>query len=140
MFKKYDSNILKLLNDLQHYKPLASNPTSNIKVMIDEFINASHIKGWITEKEKAFLRNDHPHCPVFYGLPKIQKRLDDLPLRPIVCVSVTEPLSQFVDFFLRNYVYNLSSYLGDTTDALNVINNFNCESNELLVSLGVQSL
>lgn len=141
-FDNYNCGILKLLHDVQCYKPLISNPTSDIKSMIDGYINESHTKGWITDKEKSFLLSDHPRCPVFYGLPKIHKRLIDPPLRPIVSGigSITEPLSQFVDFFLRNYVYSLPSYLGDTTDVLNLINNFTCESNVLLVSLDVQSL
>ena len=140
--KNYDCGIFKLLNDEKHYQPLLCNPTSSTKNMIDEFIDISHKKGWIIDKEKAFLLSDHPRCPVFYGLPKIHKRLDDPPLRPIVSGigSLTEPLSQFVDFFLRKYVHSLPSYLGDTTDVLNLINDWNCESNDVLVSLDVQSL
>jgi len=152
--KNYDCGIFKLLNDEKHYQPLPRNPTSSTKTMIDDFIDSSHKKAWITDKERAFLLSDHPRCPVFfllsdhprcpvfYGLPKIHKRLDDPPLRPIVSSigGLTEPLSQFVDFFLRQYVHGLPSYLGDSTDVLNLIDNWKCESDDVLVLLDVQSL
>lgn len=138
----YECSILKLLDDEKQYKHLPSNPMCEIKKMIDDFIDNSSKKGWITEKERAFLMKDYPICPVFYGLPKIHKRLIDPPLRPIVSSidSLTEPLSQYVDFFLRKYVHSLPSYLGDTTDILNVVNDWHCEQNDILVSLDVQSL
>ena len=120
---KYDQGIKSQLMDTNHYTALPSNPTACVKNKIDNFIEASHKRGFITDKEKTFLVNDHPVCPVIYGVPKIHKTLENPPLRPIVSSigSLTEPLSQYVDHFLRVHVQNLPSYLGDTTDVLNLI-------------------
>ena len=140
---KYDQGIKSQLMDTNHYTALPSNPTANVKTKIDGFIDTSLMRGFITDKEKQFLVKDHPVCPVIYGVPKIHKTLENPPLRPIVSSigSLTEPLSQYVDHFLRTHVQNLPSYLGDTTDVLNLIQNLKCEHADIiLASLDVQSL
>ena len=73
----------------------------SIKAEIDSYIESAFNQGWITEKEKSFLTTKCPICALFHGLPKIHKSLIDPPLRPIVANigSVTEPLSQYLDFF-----------------------------------------
>lgn len=141
-FEQYDKGIRSQLNDTQCYIPLKSNPTEQIKTEIDSYIESAFTKEWITEKEKLFLITKHPICPVFYGLPKIHKSVEDPPLRPIVSSMgcVTEPLSQYVDFFIKKYLPTLPSYLGDTTDVLKTIDSFKCGENMILATLDVQSL
>lgn len=141
-FEQYDKGIKNQLMNRDFYVPLRSNPTERIKLEIDATITLALDSGWITEKEKEFLITKHPVCPVLYGLPKIHKSLVDPPLRPIVSGngSLTEPLSQFVDFFIKKLVPSLPSFLGDTTDLLNVINGFNVEATTILVTMDVQSL
>lgn len=47
-----------------------------------------------------------PKIPSFYMLPKIHKNLENPPGRPIISgnESLTEPASEFVDFFLKPFV------------------------------------
>ncbi len=71
-------------SDTNYYTPLNQNPLSDYKSEIDLVIKQSLTRGWITEKESEFLSVKHPICPVFYGLPKIHKSLQNPPLRPIV--------------------------------------------------------
>lgn len=103
----------------------------------DNFIDSAFKRGWITEREKEFLCIKHPICQAFYVLPKIHKSLQNTPLRPIEAStgSLMEPLSQFVDHFIRKYV---TTFLGDTTDVLNIID-IRCNDYELLKTFDVQS-
>ena len=54
--------------------------------------------------------------------------------------SVTEPLSQYLDFFIKKFVKTVPSYLGDTTDILKLIDSYRCEDNVILVSFDVKNL
>uniref|UniRef100_A0A8C2DIT0 Uncharacterized protein n=1 Tax=Cyprinus carpio TaxID=7962 RepID=A0A8C2DIT0_CYPCA len=96
---KYNLSIMSQLNDKDCYTPLIHNPLKQHEVEIDQLLEKALHRGWITVK--------HPVCPMFYGLPKIHKSLIDPPLRPIVSSigCLTEPLSQYLDFFLKKYVY-----------------------------------
>ena len=79
----------------------------------------------------------------FYMLPKIHKRLDNPPGRPIFSGNgcPTEKISQFVDHFLQPTVKYLPSYVRDTTHSLSKINdNTNLPANSVLVTMDVASL
>lgn len=69
---------------------------------------------------------EHPITPVLYTLPKIHKPYRDIPSgRPIVAAigSLTEKISAFVNFHLQPLVTSLPSYIRDTMDFIEVINN-----------------
>ena len=55
----------------------------------------------------------------FYLLPKIDK--PNNPGRTIVCnkLTLTEKISQYVEFHLKPYAQNANSFIQDTTDFLN---------------------
>ena len=63
-------------------------------------------------------------------------------IRPIVssCESITEKISQFVDKWLQPYVKNLPSYVQDTTEFINIIEQTKPPSNCKLASIDVSSL
>lgn len=130
------------LNDKDCYTTLSRNPLEPYKTEIDQVLEKALQRGWITVKEKYFLTVKHPICPVFYGLPKIHKSLIDPPLRPIVSSigCLTEPPSQYLDFFLKKYVCEVPSYLGDTSNILRLLETFECDSDFILVTCDVQSL
>lgn len=76
---------------------------------------------FITLNEFKFMVQSHPIHPVFYTLPKIHKSLTEpVPGRPIVAgtQSLTEPLSPYIDLFVKPLVFELPSYLKDMTDFL----------------------
>lgn len=141
-FQQYNQNILSQLSAREYYTPLKSNPTETFKCQIHEHILLAHERNWITQKERDFLLVEHPVCPVFYGLPKVHKCAINPPLRPTVASigSLTEPLSQFVDFFIKKFVSGLPSFLEDTVDILNIIKECKCEQNDIFVTVDVQSL
>ena len=94
------------------------------------------------KKEHAYLTNQCPVTPIIYSLPKIHKHPTEPPLRPIVSGrgSLTEPLSKYVDFFLKDFLKDLPAYLGDTKDVLNCLSNCTLNQNTMLVSLDVENL
>ena len=63
-------------------------------------------------------------------------------IRPIVssCESITERISQFVDRWLQPYVQRLPSYVKDTTELINQIEQLKLPTNCYLASIDVSSL
>ena len=62
-----------------------------------------------------------PKFARFYLLPKIHKRLHDVPGRPVIsnCGYYTENISAFLDFHLQPLAQAVKSYIKDTKDFLN---------------------
>ena len=78
--------------------------------------------------------------PLFYTLTKIHK---PTPVgRPIIsgCDGPTEKLSAFIDKLLQPITQNQQSYLKDTTDFTNILENIKVPKNTILVSMDVTSL
>ena len=59
-----------------------------------------------------------PKFDRFYLLPKIQKRLHDVPGRPVISNYryYTENISSFLDFHLQPLAREVKSYIKDTND------------------------
>ena len=68
---------------------------------------------------KYFMVKD-PKFPRFYLLPKIHKRLHDVPGRPVIsnCNYYTENISSFLDFHLQPLARGVKSYIKDTNHFL----------------------
>lgn len=139
----YDQEALRQLQDLTYYRPLPSDPTSKFQKEIESFLQHAHDSSIISEQEFKYLFNRTPTRPVFYVLPKVHKSLSNPPGRPIVAGnnSLTEPLSNFVDFILRPLVTKLPSYLRDTSDFLACLSEIgHLSQNVLLATMDVTSL
>ena len=69
---------------------------------------------------KYFEVND-PKFARFYLLPKIHKRLSNVPGRPIIskCGYYTENISAFLHFHLQPFAQAVKSYNKDTIDIFN---------------------
>ena len=81
-----------------------------------------------------------PRIPEFYTLTKIHKKI---PVgRPIVSGSSgpTERISSFVDSLLQPVAIKQESYIKDTTDFINFIENTQIPDNVVLATLDVSSL
>ncbi|XP_030043886.1 vomeronasal type-2 receptor 26-like [Microcaecilia unicolor] len=99
--------------------------------------------GFLTKKEKEFLQVKHPVIHTIYMLPKIHKSLENPPGRPIVSGngSVLEPLSIFVDFFIHPFVPQIPSYVRDTTDMINILQDYEGPlADTIMVTLDIESL
>ncbi|XP_078515055.1 uncharacterized protein LOC144773834 [Lissotriton helveticus] len=139
----YDQNIRDLLNIEEHYKKARLTDLNTLKLEVSELLNKGREEGHISDNEYKFLLNNHPVIPAIYGLPKIHKRLDNPPMRPIISGigSILEPLSQYVDFFLQPIVKKQRSYLKDTTHAITTFEGrgFN-KATQFLVALDIEAL
>ena len=73
-------------------------------------------RGTINSKTAADLIETKPRTPHFYTLPKIHKRKDNPPGRPIVSSNraPTERISAFVELLLKLLVVKSPSYIKDT--------------------------
>ena len=131
-----------LLDNKDNCRPLASPMVTetNLKVkqLITELYNGDHIddmtKKWLCQTPNP------PRIPEFYTLTKIHK---PSPVgRPIVsgCDGPTEKLSSFVDKLLQPIAQQQKSYLKDTTDFVNFIENTKVPADVILVSMDVTSL
>ena len=62
-----------------------------------------------------------PKFARFYLLPKIHKRLNNIPGRPVIsnCSYYTENISAFLDFHLQSLIQAVKFYIKDTSDFLN---------------------
>ena len=110
---------------------------------INSFLKILLEEEQIDDKCHDFLHIDKERTSLFYMLPKIHKRRDNPPGRPIVSGNgcPTERISQLVDFFLQPTVKALPSYVRDTTDFLSkLIHLGNLPDNCLLATLDVASL
>ncbi|XP_078510279.1 uncharacterized protein LOC144769955 [Lissotriton helveticus] len=106
-------------------------------------VEEAECNNWISKKEADYLRTTEPVIPYFYSLPKTHKNRVPPPGRPIVSgiKSILEPLSQFADQYLRPLVQSTPTYLKDTRDLINKLENFEYSTtNMLLVGLDVESL
>lgn len=142
-YDKYLREAQRQLHNTEYYTELSSNPLPTMQKELNTLLTRAKLAGWITEKEYAFMHNEHAVISTFYMLPKVHKApRDSPPGRPIVAAngSMTEPASQFIDHYLKPYVHKLPSYVRDTTDVLNKINNLSDTTWNYLVTMDVESL
>ena len=77
------------------------------------------------------LKNTNVKTPHFYITPKVHKK--DMPGRPVVS-SIdchTSKLSKFVDHYLKLHAKALPSYVKDTTDFINKLENLKMHQKNL---------
>ena len=78
-----------------------------------------------------------------YLLPKIHKRLENVPGRPVIsnCGTPTEKVSEFLDYHLKPTMQSGNSYIKDTSDFLRKLNNLGkLPKNAILVTADVVGL
>ena len=77
-------------------------------------------KGYLSLANRKYLVVSKPRLGKFYLLPKIHKRLENVPGRPVIsnCGTATERISEFLDFHIQPLVCNVPSVIKDTSDYL----------------------
>ena len=105
-------------------------------------ISELHRDNYIDDMTRKWLsRTPNPPCILeFYTLTKIHK--PTLVRRPIIsgCNEPMERISAFVNTLLQPISISQTSYLKDTTDFINFIENMKVRLNAFLVSMDVTSL
>ena len=100
----------------------------------------------ITEKELKYFSYQCKKSTNFgkmYLLPKIRKRLDNVPGRPVIsnCGTPTEKASEFLDHHLQPIMKSRVSYIKDTNDFLFKLKNLGkIPENAFLVTTDVVGL
>ena len=103
-------------------------------------------KNLITEKELKYFGYQHKKSTNFgkmYLLPKIHKRLDNVPGRPVIsnCGTPTEKASDFLDHHLQPIIKSGVSYIRDTNDFLFKLKNLRkIPENAFLVTADIVGL
>ena len=130
------------LSDDKFYKPLASPIVQETSRKVNAIVYKLFCSGHIDKMTHKWLTTDlkQPRIPEFYTLTKIHKKT--LVGRPIVSGSSgpTERISSFVDSLLQPIATKQESYLKDTTDFINFIENTQIPDDVILATLDVSSL
>ena len=116
----YLKEAYKQLYDREVYEEVPNDPN----VLINTIMKALEKIRWCgdlsSDTHNYFLVKD-PKFARFYILPKIYKRLHDVPGRPVIsnCGFYTENISSFLDHHLQPLVQRVKSYIKDTNHFLN---------------------
>ena len=111
------------LNDKDVYEE-TSFEEKFLSDQIFQTLQKMKIKEEITDKNIDYFMINNPRIARFYLLPKIHKRLQNVPGRPVVShVGFnTERISSFIDYHLQPLAQNVKSYIKDTNDFLCKLN------------------
>uniref|UniRef100_A0A8C5N1Z7 Reverse transcriptase domain-containing protein n=1 Tax=Leptobrachium leishanense TaxID=445787 RepID=A0A8C5N1Z7_9ANUR len=139
---QYEFMVKTLLEDSNVYVRLPQDPTKRFMDQLGEILIRGYEKGHISEEEYKFLKTDKPTIATFYALPKVHKNLEKPPGRPIVSGigNLTQNCSQYIDQILQDLVKTLPSYLRDTKQLLQIMNNFKFPEEAWMCSLDVEAL
>ena len=119
---------------------------SNLVDTSNNFFKGLKTKGFIAEIElKYFTYQYKKVCNLgkMYLLPKIHKRLWDVPGRPVIsnCGMPTEKVSEFLDYELKPVMQKGKSYIRDSGYFLQKIKNISTlPENAILVTADVVGL
>ena len=107
---------LRQLSDGKFYTKLDGDPTFQYNEKVHKVVKSLEARGVINSKTAADLIETKPRTSHFYTLPKIHRRKDNSPGRPIVSSnrSPTERISAFVGLLLKPLVVSTPSYIRET--------------------------
>ena len=131
----------KELKDENYYKRISHDPTHEHVKLVNCTIKTFHRQQVLAKQIADSLKTTNVKTPHLYITPKVHKK--DIPGRPVVS-SIdyhTCRLSKFVDHYLQPHTKALSSYVKDTTDFINKLENDKDTSKDsILVTLDVKAL
>ena len=152
--ENYINEGLRQLNNNIHYEEITQPKTTEIVKKVSEMINTLHMEKKIDDITKRYIKADidNNNLGKFFLLPKLHKidnkiiqeietnytlRKDFLiPGRPIVslCGTPLHNLGHFIDYILLPFVKKQDTYLKDTTDFINKIENTRIPPNTYLIT------
>ena len=87
------------LGDSDVYERILNNPLDQVSSLVDQNLDLLMKEGYINNKNRKYLFNPRPRLGRFYLLPKIHKRLEKVPGRPVI--SIVEQLRKgFLSFWI----------------------------------------
>ena len=114
----------KQLEDKAVYEEYPNEPEVLINTILTTLDKIRRRGDLSTDNLNYFLVKD-PKFARFYLLPKIHKRLHNVPGRPVIsnCGFFTENISSFLDYHLQPLAQGVRSYIKDTNHFLRKIKN-----------------
>ena len=118
--KDYCIEAYNHLNDEPVYDLINEDPMGEISDHVKQVLKPLVDRGFITEKNLKYLVLPKPRLGRFYLLPKIHKRLENVPGRPVIsnCGTATERVSEFLDCLIQPLVEQIPSIIRDSTHFL----------------------
>ena len=123
--EEYKNEAHRQLSDENVYECINFNPVNDVVALIDGKLKKMVHEGKITEVNRKYLKGESVNLGRFYLLPKIHKRLVNVPGRPVVsnCGTRKERISEFVDYHNNPIVKCLPSVFVDTFEFLRRLEN-----------------
>ena len=128
------------LSDKRNYKTLQEDLKLQQSNLVNDTIDRFKKENLLSKKLDDGLKAVNPKTPNFYISPKIHKENNSG--RPVInSMKCHIPeISRFLDHHLQPLVKEIASYIKDTKDFINKINNFAVPPSSLLVTMDVKSL
>ena len=138
--EKYINEANRQLSNKRNYKKLQKDPTLQHSNLVNDAIDRFKKEKSLSNKLADGLKSVNPKTPKFYISPKIHKENNQG--RPVInsINCHTSEISRFVDHHLQPLVREIPSYIKDTNDFINKIDNFAVPPNSFLVTMDVKSL
>lgn len=107
--KEYREEAYKQLSEMTVYEQVCENSLDQLCKEVDRKLIGLKETGIISEENSLYFKEKENGVGRLYHLPKIHKRLINVPGRPVVsnCGTPTERISEFVDFYLQPIVKTL---------------------------------
>ena len=109
----------KQLSDEEVHEEVTNDP-STLESTIFNAVNKIRARGDLSVDNLEYFFNKDPRFARFYLLPKIHKRLQNVPGRLVIsnCGYYTENISSFLDYHLQPLAIKVESYIKDTNHFL----------------------
>ena len=109
----------KQLEDKDVYEEVQNDPSTLINTIM-RALEKIRIRGDLSNDTLNYFLVKDPKFARFYLLPKIHKRLHNVPGRPVIsnCGFYTENISSFLDHHLQPIARKVNSFVKDTTHFL----------------------
>ena len=123
--KDYLAEAKKQLDDKEVYQEVRGDIESPLIKIIKRVLGNIRNRRDISDETLDYFLVNNPKLGRFYLLPKIHKRLHNVPGRPVISNSgfYTENISAFVEHHLKPLAQKVKSFVKDTNDFLRKIAN-----------------
>ena len=107
------------------YEEITADPVPALKARIEKCFDKINDRGDLEDTIMQYFVVENPKLGRFYLLPKIHKRMQNVPGRPVISNSgyFTENISAFFDYHLQPLAKGIKSYIKDTNEFLKKIQN-----------------
>ena len=131
------------LSDNNIYEKVQGDPIPSLVNLVQYHLSNVKARGDTSSETLDYFMVNNPKLGRFYLLPKIHKRLNAIPGRPVIsnCGYFTENISSFLDYHLQPLTKSVKSFIKDTNDFLRKLRSLPLlPDNSLLCTIDVVGL